>query len=178
MFLWIFVGAVIVVVLILVFNSLTRKKNQVFNVSATLDAMLKKRYDLIPNLVEVVKGYAAFEQKLFEKVATLRSQALTARSPEEKGFYDTQTTKNIGQLFALVEKYPTLKADKQFIFLQVSLNEIEEQISAARRAYNASVMDMNTTLAVFPTNYFGKLFGFKPFAFFSISEEEKEVPKY
>jgi LemA protein len=166
----------VVFVFIFVYNYFARKKNQVYNVSASLDALLKKRYDLIPNLVEVVKGYAAFEQKTLENIVRLRSEGMRAAGISEKGYVSAKTTQGITQVLALAEKYPLLKADGQFRFLQASLNEVEEQISAGRRAYNASVMDINTALAVFPLNLFGKLYRVKPFLFFSISDEERRAP--
>jgi LemA protein len=163
-------------VFIFVFNLFARKKNQVYNVSASLDALLKKRYDLIPNLVEVVKGYAAFEQQALENIVRLRGEGIQASDIGEKGAVSAKTTQGITQILALAEKYPLLKADGQFRFLQASLNEMEEQISAGRRAYNASVMDINTALAIFPLNLFGRLYRVKPFPFFSIADEERRTP--
>jgi len=159
-----------------VWNSFMRKKNRVYNASASLDATLKKRYDLIPNLTEVVKGYAAYEQAVLESVLRARNEALRARTIEEKEHADGKIAKGIEEIFVIAEKYPNLKADRQFRFLQASLNEIEEQISAARRAYNATVLEINTAIAVFPLNLFAKLYRITAFPFFSATESEKRTP--
>jgi len=158
-----------------VWNSFMRKKNRVYNASASLDATLKKRYDLIPNLTEVVKGYAAYEQAVLESVLRARNEALRARTIEEKEHADGKIAKGIEEIF-VIAKYPNLKADRQFRFLQASLNEIEEQISAARRAYNATVLEINTAIAVFPLNLFAKLYRITAFPFFSATESEKRTP--
>jgi LemA protein len=161
-----------------VWNYFMRKKNQVYNVSASLDAILKKRYDLIPNLVQVVKGYAAYEQTVLESILSIRNEGERARTIPEKGLADVKAVKGINQLFAVAERYPDLKADKEFRFLQASLNEVEEQISAARRAYNASVQEINTAVAVFPLNLFAKLYKVTAFPFFALSDSERKVPLF
>ncbi len=168
----------IILLFIGVWNYFMRQKNRVYNVAASLDAILKKRYDLIPNLVQVVKGYAAYEQKILESVISIRNEAERAKTIPEKGLLDVKAVRGINELFAVAERYPDLKADKQFRFLQASLNEVEEQISAARRAYNASVQEINTAIAVFPLNLFAKLYEVYPFPFFSLSESERKAPLF
>ena len=175
---YVVIGVVVVIlaVVVLMYNSLIMKRNQVDNVFSTIDVMLKRRYDLVPNLVETVKGYATHERQLFEEVTKLRAKAM-----ENRGRADTQVEidnifgKLLGQLFAVVENYPELKASDNFMHLQRSLTELEEQISAARRAYNAAVTDYNTAIQVFPTNILAGAMSFRTRKLFEIREGEKEV---
>ena len=169
--LYIVAGALVLalVVVALIYNTFVHKNNVAKNVFATIDVLLKKRADLVPNLVEVVRGYAKHESETLAKIAELRSNVPPAdASDEEKIDFDRELSGGLGRLMAIVESYPDLKADKQFLELQRTLTELEDQISAARRAYNAAVTDFNNTLEMFPTNIFGAIFGFKRKTLFHI----------
>ncbi|MFC1516873.1 LemA family protein, partial [Thermodesulfobacteriota bacterium] len=166
---------VIFVFVVLLYNNLVAKKNQVLNVFSSTDVLLKKRYDLIPNLVEAVKTYMQHEKTLLTEVTELRAKATSGRlTDEEKVDIDNQVTKAIGGLMVAVENYPDLKANQNFLQLQQSLNEVEEQISAARRAYNASVTDYNNAIEMFPSNIIASMINYKQKPFFVIDEKERE----
>ena len=159
------------------YNGLVKLKVLVEEAWSGIDVQLKRRYDLIPNLVETVKGYAKHEKKIFEKVAELRSSAMKATSPEAKGKIEGELTNTLKTLFAVAENYPELKANENFNKLQEELSAIEEEIQSSRRYYNGSVRDFNLKLEVFPTNLVGGLLGFKPREFFEAGEEEKKNVK-
>ena len=162
-------------IVVLIFNFLVSKRNQMKNAFATVDALLKKRYDLIPNLVEAVKGYVKHEGSLLTEIARLRSEAMSGqKSGKEKEGIDSQMGNTLKSIMAVSENYPDLKASNNFIHLQKTLNEVEEQISAGRRAYNASVNDYNNGVMMFPMNIIAGLLGFKEGDFFSIGEKERE----
>lgn len=173
------VVAVLVVVLIpvLMYNSLIGKRNQVDSVFSTIDVMLKKRYDLIPNLVESVKGYMVHERETLERIAQLRTQALSSRTEAEKVAADNQLAAPLRQLMVAVEAYPELKANQNFLQLQGSLNEVEEQISAARRAYNAAVLQYNNAVQMFPTSIIAGMSHMQTRAFFEAPPEERQAVK-
>ena len=158
------------------FNRLIRARNQCRNAWASVDVNLTKRHDLVPSLVAVVKGYTDHEKAVLERVAELRSRAQGTRS--EPGSMDTE--RELGQalvlLAARVEAYPDLKADQQFLHLSASLNEIEEQISASRRAYNAAVMQSNNIVEQFPTNLVASMTGFRLQDFFSADPVARHAP--
>ena len=144
---------ILAVVLVLMYNYLIGKKNQVDNIFASVDAVLKQRYDLLPNLVATVKEYTTHERETLEKITELRSKALQGGlDAPTKMALDTQLSQALGGLMVAVENYPTLKANENFLHLQHTLNELEEQIAAARRAYNQSVTDYNNAIEMFPTN--------------------------
>jgi len=167
--------AVVILIPILIYNSLIARKNQVLNVFATIDAMLKKRYDLLPNLVATVRGYMRHERALLEEVTQMRADALSDRiSDDEKVDLDNKVTKVLGRIMLAVENYPDLKASDNFMHLQRTLTELEEQISAARRAYNAAVTDYNNAVEMFPTNIVASMMNYKRRMFFEISEKERE----
>ncbi len=167
----------IIGILILTYNSLVAKKNQVDNISASVDAVLKKRYNLIPNLVSSVKKYMKHEREVLEKITALRSKVLNpSTTSEEKIQIDKEISSTLKSILIAVENYPDLKASENFIHLQRTLNEIEEQISAARRAYNQAVTDYNNALEMFPTNIMASFMHYKRKPLFSISENEKENP--
>lgn len=163
-----------VVVLAIMYNGLIAKRNQVESVFSTIDVMLKKRYDLIPNLVDTVKGYMQHERETLERITQLRAQALNSRSDDEKVAIDNQMAAPLRQLMVAVESYPELKANQNFLHLQASLNEIEEQIAAARRAFNAAVLQYNNAIQMFPTNILAGMMNFERRAFFEISAAERE----
>lgn len=139
---------------VLMYNSLIGKKNQVDNIFASVDAVLKQRYDLIPNLVASVQEYMTHERETLEKITALRSDALKGNlDTESKMALDAKLSAALGGLMVAVENYPNLKANENFLHLQHTLSELEEQISAARRAYNQSVTDYNNAIEMFPTNF-------------------------
>jgi LemA protein len=138
---------------------------------------LKRRYDLIPNLVETVKGYAAHERELFEKVTQARTQAMGAQTIKEKGEAENILSSTLKSLFAVAENYPDLKASANFLELQRELTDTEDKIQAARRFYNTNVRDLNTKIETFPTNMVSGALGFSKMEFFGAEEAEKEPIK-
>lgn len=173
--------AVVVVVVLLVvgiYNSLVRLRVQADNAWADIDVQLKRRYDLIPNLVETVKGYAAHEKGTLEGVIKARNAAMSAQGPAAKAEAEGMLTGALRQLFALAEAYPQLRAVESFTSLQGTLNEIEEYVQNARRYYNAVVRDLNTKIAQFPSNLVAGAFGFAPREFFELKDAaQREAPK-
>ena len=167
--------AVISVILILMYNSLITKKNQVINIFANVDVQLKKRFDLIPNLVASVQEYMKYEKSTLEELTRLRTEANSSNlSDNEKVALDQKVTKALGSIMVAVENYPNLKANENVLHLQGSLNEVEAQISAARRAYNQFVTEYNNALEMIPTNFMAKIMNYKPKAVFEIEESERE----
>jgi LemA protein len=168
----------LVVFVISMYNGLVSLKVQCDNAWSDIDVQLKRRYDLIPNLVETVKGYAAHEKGTLEGVVTARNQAMTAEGPAAKAQAEGMLTAALRQVFALAEAYPQLRAVESFNQLQGTLNSIEDSIQNARRYYNAVVRDFNTKIAQFPSNIIANMFGFKPREFFEITAPaEREAPK-
>ncbi|AXG67927.1 LemA family protein [Kordia sp. SMS9] len=172
--------AIVVIVLIAVaavYNSLIGRRNQVQNAESSIDVMLKKRYDLIPNLVETVKQYMNHEKDLLENITALRSKLVTSSldKPERRAL-ESELSQGLQQLNISVENYPDLKANENFLNLQYNLNEIESQLSASRRAYNASVLDYHNGLDKFPSNIIAGFFNFKREEFFDIIPSESKNP--
>jgi LemA protein len=166
---------VIAVILVLMYNSLVSKKNQVENIFAGVDAVLKKRYDLIPNLIASVSKYMEHEKSLLEKVTKLRSDANKPNiSDEQKIKLDAQVSSALGSIMIAVENYPDLKANENVMHLQHSLNEVEEQISAARRAYNQAVTDYNNAIEMIPTNFMANAMHYTRKAVFETVESERK----
>ncbi len=171
----ILVSLSILMIFIGMYNSLIGKRNQVENSFGTIDVMLKKRYDLIPNLVATVKQYMEHEKGTLENITKLRAQAMNGNiSTEDKVELNNKLNKMIGGIMVAVENYPDLKANENFMQLQRSLNEIEEQISAARRTYNASVTDYNNSVDMFPTSMIAGMIGFRRRHVFEAAEHERE----
>ena len=165
----------VLVVIILIYNSLIGKKNQVKNVFGTIDVLLKKRYDLIPQLVRTVKGYMQHERSLLQEITEARARAVSGRlSDDEQVLLDNTVSKMLGTVMVAVENYPDLKADKHFMYLQRTMTEVEEQISAARRAYNAAVEAFNNAVEMFPTSIIASMMGYKTRNFFEISEDQRK----
>ena len=177
--LWIIFVAVAVLVLWLigVFNGLIRLKNRTQEAFADIDVQLKRRHDLIPNLVETVKGYATHERELFEKVPQARSQAINAKGVAEKGKAENMLSETLKSIFAVAENYPDLKASQNFLQLQDELSDTENKIQASRRFYNGNVRDFNTKIEVFPNNLVAGTLGFKQFEFFQADAGERENVK-
>src|SRR6202049_2128886 len=159
----------IVIFLIGMYNSLVRLKVTCDNAWADIDVQLKRRYDLIPNLVETVKGYAGHEKGTLEAVINARNRAMSASGPADKAEAENMLSGALKNLFALSEAYPQLRAVESFTALQASLTQIEDAVQNARRYYNAVVRDLNTKIQQFPTNIFANMLGFKLREFFEIS---------
>jgi len=177
---YIILAVVIVLVLWLigVFNSLVRAHNRVKEAWSDISVQLKRRHDLIPNLVETVKGYVAHEAGVLEAVTKARTEAVTAGSMADKGQAENMLTGALGKLFALSEAYPTLKANENFAKLQDELSDTENKIQASRRFYNTNVMDFNTRIQVFPNNMIVSFLGFQKEEFFQLeSAHEAELPE-
>jgi LemA protein len=177
---WIILGVLFLVVVFLIgmYNGLVRLKVTCDNAWADIDVQLKRRYDLIPNLVETVKGYAAHEKGTLEAVINARNRAMTATGPADKAQAENMLSGALKNLFALAEAYPQLRAIESFTSLQNSLTQIEDSVQNARRYYNAVVRDLNTKIQQFPSNIFAGLLGFKTREFFEISAPaEREAPK-
>ena len=169
------VAAVLIIIVIALYNSLINRKNQVENSFGAIDALLKKRLDLIPNLVETVKQYMSHEKETLTKVTEMRTKAINPdASQEDRLNLNTEIGKAMGGIMVAVENYPDLKANTTFLQLQGSWNEVEEQISAARRAYNASVTSYNNAIEMFPTNILANMMNYKRKQVFEISEEERK----
>ena len=161
-----------------VFNVLVRSRNRFKEAWSDIDVQLKRRYDLIPNLVEVVKGYAAHESGVFERVIKARSAAMNAQTIVEHGQAENMLSGALKNLFALAEAYPTLRASENFAKLQDELSDTENKIQAARRFYNTNVLTLNTQVEQVPTNLVANMFGFKKEQFFELgSAAEKEPVK-
>ena len=165
---------IIAVVLVGMYNSLVQLRVRCDSAWSDIDVQLKRRHDLIPNLVETVKGYAAHEKGTFENIAKFRSQAMQATTPEGKAAAENQLTGALKSLFAVAENYPELKASEQFTQLQKSLSQTEDSIQNSRSYYNQVVRDLNTTIQSFPNSILANMFGFQPRQFFEIAEADRE----
>jgi len=160
------------------YNGLVRLRNQLENAWAQIDVQLKRRHDLIPNLVETVKGYATHESSTFEKVIQARNMAVNAKTVGERAEAENVLTGTLKSLFAVAEAYPELKANQNFMALQEELTSTENKISFSRQFYNDSVMTYNTHIEVFPTNFIANMFQFGRRDFFEVKDEtEREAPK-
>ncbi|MGR8941104.1 MAG: LemA family protein [Gammaproteobacteria bacterium] len=160
---------------VVLYNAMIARKNAVGNAFGTIDAMLKKRYDLLPNLVETVRQYMNFERETLAQVTELRSRAVDPGLPtEQKIHVDTQIDRAMRGIMVQVENYPELKANQNFMQLQAAWNEIEEQISAARRAYNAAVLSYNNACEQFPTNLLAGMLNYQLKSYLEIPEQERK----
>lgn len=172
------IAAVIILAIIAMYNGLIKLKNRVDEAWSDIDVQLKRRYDLIPNLVETVKGYAAHEKETLEKVVQARNAAMQAQSggdAKKQAEAENALSSTLKSIFALSESYPDLKANQNFLELQRELTDTEDKIQASRRFYNGNVRDFNTKLQVFPTNIMAGTLGFKAREFFEIAEvKERE----
>jgi len=173
---WIVLAVVVVIafVLIAMYNNLVQLRVRADNAWSDIDVQLKRRHDLIPNLVETVKGYAAHEKGTFEDIAKYRSAAIQANTPADKAVAENALTGALGRLFAVAEAYPQLKASEEFTQLQGQLSQTEDMIQNSRRYYNAVVRDLNTKLQSFPTNMIASSFGFQQRQFFQTSDADRE----
>lgn len=169
--------AILIVFVVGIYNGLVRLKNKCEEGWADIDTQLKRRYDLIPNLVETVKGYAGHEAQTLEKVIQARNTALNAKTIQEKEQAENIISGALKTIFALSENYPDLKANQNFMDLQKTLTEIEEHVQLSRRYYNATVRDFNTKIEVFPNNLLANPLGFTKKEFFMATDEEKQNVK-
>ncbi len=177
---WIIVGVVVLLIIIAIigmYNNLVTLRMRVKNAWAQIDTQLKRRFDLIPNLVETVKGYAAHEQSTLEKVIAARNSYASASTVEDKAAANNALTETLKSIFALSESYPDLKANENFMALQTELSGTEDKIAYSRQFYNDTVQMYNTAIMRFPANLIAGMFGFKEEAFFSIDEAQKEPVK-
>ena len=160
------------------YNGLVMARQRVKEAWSTVDTQLKRRYDLIPNLIEMVKGYMKHEKDTFEKVVQARNSAMSVTAPAEKGKAETALNTALKSVFALAESYPELKASENFIETQHTLEDTETKIQAARQFYNSVVLTLNTRVEMFPSNIFAKMFHFEKASFFELDEDEaKDVRK-
>lgn len=174
----IIIAAILVLLLIVgigIYNSLVVKRNRVRNAWHQIDVQLRRRYDLIPNLVETVKGYAAHEKETLENVTKARNMGVEAKTVADEAQANNMLTDTLRKLFAVAEAYPDLKANTNFLALQEELRSTEEKIAFARQFYNDSVMGYDTSIEKFPANIFAAMFGFKPAEYWEIPESEKEA---
>ena len=177
---WILVGIIVLVLvwLLTAYNSLVKLRNQVKEAWSDIEVQLKRRYNLIPNLVETVKGYMQHEQKTFESVTKARAQALGAQTPQEHATAQNTLTGTLKTLFAVAENYPELKSNTNFLELQRELADTENKIQASHRFYNTTVRDYNTKIESFPTALIASTLGFKVAEFFQLDEPAaRTVPK-
>ena len=178
--LWVIVLVVIVVLLLIVvvamYNRLVRLRNRAENSWAQVDVQLRRRYDLIPNLVEAVKGYASHERSTFDEVTQARTAAQQAQGPEDKAQAENVLTAAIGRLFAVAEAYPQLRATENFQQLQGQLAETEQNIAVSRQVYNDTVLTYDNALETVPTNIVAGLFHFSPRAYFETEDATREAP--
>lgn len=171
--LWIVLGivAVVLIVLVIIYNGLVTAKQRVEEAWSDINVQLKRRYDLIPNLVSTVQGYAKHESKVFEEVTAARTAAMGAQDVQAKAETENQLAGTLKSLFAVAESYPDLKASDNFRALQDELVDTENKVQAARRFYNGNVRDFNTKLGVFPTNLIAGVLGFKERSFFEVEDQ-------
>ena len=159
------------------YNKLVNLRNMVKNQWSQIDVLLKRRFDLIPNLVETVKGYAAHEKETLDAVVSARSKVASANGLESEMKANGELTQALGRLLAVVESYPDLKANQNFLDLQANLKETEDKISFARQFYNDAVLTYKNKIEMFPSNILAGIFGFKPEPFFEVNEDERQNPQ-
>lgn len=163
---------------VMIYNGLIKLKVRTNEAWSDIDVQLKRRYDLIPNLINTVKGYATHERELFEKVTQARANAMNAQNPEEKGEAENMLSGALKSLFAVSENYPQLRANENFLELQRELSDTENKIQASRRFYNGNVRDLNTKIQVFPDSIVANMLKIEKREFFEVEEEkEKEAPQ-
>lgn len=176
---WIIIAiiAVVAIIFVVMYNRFVTLRNRTQEAWSDIDVQMKRRYDLIPNLVNTVKGYAAHESGAFEKVTAARAKAMQAGTVSEHAQAEGELTGTLKSLFAVAEAYPDLKANTNFLELQRELSDTENKIQAARRFYNGTVMDLNTGVQTFPGNIIAKMFTFTPKEFFELAEGEEAARK-
>jgi len=179
LYLWILIVIVVILLIwiVAVFNSLVKKRNRVKNAWSDIEVQLKRRYDLVPNLVETVKGYKEYEASVLENVTKARTSAMSQTSVASRAQAEDMLSAALKSLFAVAENYPQLKASENFQKLQDQLSSLENDIQSARRYYNAAVRELNNAIQVFPASIVARIFGFKQAEFFGVDESEKEAVK-
>ncbi|MEK7665354.1 MAG: LemA family protein [Patescibacteria group bacterium] len=168
---------ILILWIISIFNRLISLRNRADEAWSDIDVQMKRRYDLIPNLIETVKGYASHESQLFENVTKARSEAMQAKSGADHARAENMLTDTMKSLFAVAENYPQLQASQNFLHLQQELTDAEDKIQAARRFFNSNARDLNTAIQVFPSNVIAGILSFKPREFFDAPEAVHQVPK-
>ncbi len=172
--LWVYIGGGVLIIVAIIYNAFVVRSNRVNNAFASIDVFLKQRADLIPSLIETVKGYMGHEEKVLKTLAEIRSQSTTNQGrSDSRVLSENQLTADVQRIFVQVENYPELKASTNFLQLQRSMNEVEAQLSASRRAFNASVTEYNNLVQSFPSNLMARIFGFKDRYFFAIPEDNR-----
>lgn len=176
---YIIIGIILIIILwlVAVYNGLITLKNRTKEAWSDIDVQLKRRYDLIPNLIETVKGYAKHEKELFIEVTRQRTEAMNAQGLADKAEKENMLSQTLKSIFAVAENYPDLKASQNFLELQTELTDTEDKIEAARRFYNGNVRDFNIKIQVFPNNLISRQLGFKEFELFEAGANEKEPVK-
>lgn len=178
------IGIILIILIVLallltvgIYNSLVNLRNRVKNAWSQIDVQLKRRADLIPNLVETVKGYAKYEKGVFENVTKARSSLLNAQTVQESAEANNMLTGALKSLFAVAENYPDLKANQNYLDLQMQLSQTEDKIAYSRQFYNDTVLMYNNRVQMFPSNILARQFNFKEAEFFEVAESERSVPK-
>ncbi|MGI5854400.1 MAG: LemA family protein [Bacillota bacterium] len=173
------IGLILLVIIMIAgsYNSLVNLRNRVKNAWSQVDVQLKRRHDLIPNLIETAKGYMEHEKAILGDITKLRAQAINARQLPEKIAAEESLGRALGQFYAVVENYPELKANQNFLALQEELTSTENRIAFARQAYNDQVLFLNNKIQMFPSNIIAAMFNFKEELFYEVTEAEREVPK-
>lgn len=166
---------IVLLIIVFIFNLIVKENNAAKKAFATVDVYLKKRYDLVPNLVEIVKGHAAHEKEVFESIANARSKAVEAKDEDTSVKSDNELNNALKSLFMVAEQYPNLKTNASFLELQKKLNDLEDELAAARRTYNAAATEYNTTLETFPTNLVGKLMRKKQRELFLVNDDVRNA---
>lgn len=169
---------IILIGIFIIINKITIKINNIENANSTLDIMLKKRYDLIPNLVKTIKAYTNYEKNTLEKITLLREEGIKTKNKETIDKINKEIKHELKTIYAQVENYPELKSNVNYIQLQTILEDIEEQISAARRTYNAHVTEYNIFISIIPINIIAFILGYKKYQLFKAKKEEKELKKW
>lgn len=167
---------ILVLIVIFLYNGLVSAKNRAEEAWSDIDVQLKRRYDLVPNLINTVKGYAAHEEKVLQAVTNARAEAMQGGGMGMQSAHENQLTDTLKSLFAVAENYPDLKANQNFLELQQELSDTENKIMASRRFYNSSVMDLNTKIESFPTSIFASAFGFGKKEFFELTDAAAKEP--
>ena len=171
------VAVILIFFIFLAYNGLVTARIRISEASSQIDVQLKRRTDLIPNLVETVKGYAKHEKDVFENVTKARASLMSTTSTKDKGEANDFLSNSLKSLFAVAENYPDLKANQNFLELQEELSDTENKIAYSRQFYNSNVMDYNTKLQTVPTNFIGNMFHFQPAEFFAADDKDKEPVK-
>jgi LemA protein len=174
---FIVITALIIISFISIYNKFIKQKNQIKEASSGISVQLKRRYDLIPNLVNTVKGYSVHEKELLEKITSLRSEAMQTKNITDKVDTENQISVALSKFFAVAESYPDLKANTNFLSLQKELSSIENDIQLSRRYYNGTVKVYNSRIETFPSSIIASFFNFKEYEYFEISEQEATNPE-